>query len=106
MTDEVMARAIVLAGLEEENETLCLCVEEAINYVLLFCHIDMLTEELYAITAHIAVSMYSQAKNGNVASIKEGDRQIDYFMSTECDEMYKNRLKPFINNRGKIPSEV
>lgn len=101
-----MSRAVVLAGLEEENETLCLCVEEAINYVLSFCHIDMLTEELYAITARIAVLIYKQVCNGEVASIKEGDRQIDYVIPSECDEMYKNRLKPFVNNRGKIPSEV
>ncbi len=101
-----MARAVVLAELDEENGSLCLCVEEAINYVLSFCRIDVLTEELYAITARIAVSIYKQVCNGEVTSIKEGDRQIDYAVPSEYDEMYRNRLKPFVNNRGKIPSEV
>lgn len=106
MTSEVIARAIVLAGVDEANEMICLCAEEAINYVLAYCRIDTITEELYAITAHITASIYSRISNDEVVSIKEGDRQIEYVLQDVCNAVYRDRLKPFINTKGKVPSEV
>lgn len=99
MVQEIIARAKIIAGIEGDDELLSLCCEDAINYVLAFCHLDTLPEKLCGITAQLATSGYKSG--GDITSIKEGDREITYEFGA-----FDEKLRPFINCAGRVPSEV
>ena len=99
MSEEIIARAKAVAGIEGDDERLTLCCEAAISYVLAFCHLSVLPEKLAAITVSAALSGYET--DCTVASIKEGDREITYAFGA-----FDDKLRPFADCGGRVPSEV
>lgn len=99
MLEKIVTQAKIIAGIDAEDEKLSLCCEDALNYVLAFCHLSELPEKLCGITAQLAVSGYNSS--GDIASIKEGDREITYAFGA-----FDNKLRPFVNCSGRVPSEV
>ena len=106
MTEEIITRAGVIAGVDGNDDLLAVCAELAINYVIALCRVDTLTEAMYAVTAEIAAAAYRKADNGDIVSLKEGDRQINYSTVVSAAQEYTGLLRPFVNCTGKVPSEV
>lgn len=105
MTDEIIARAKIIAGIDGEDELLSLYCEDAINYVLSYCRLSVMPQKLCGITAQLAVAAYLRGAEGGVASVKEGDREITYAV-TSAAEGFRDNLAPFVNRSGRVPSEV
>lgn len=105
MISEVLSRAKLLCK-ESEEALLSLYCSDAVNYVTKYCRLELLPAGLYGITAQIAVHMLKNADNVGIASLREGERQISYSNANDGLKLFEGRLKPFINRRGKVPSEV
>ncbi len=106
MTDEIIERARLIAGLDKADELLVLYAEEAVNYVLAYCHLEIMPQKLYALTARLAASAYKRGNDCDIVSLKEGDRQVDYGVFESVTRQFADRLRPFVDMRGRVPSEV
>ena len=105
MTEEIIARAITIAGTDGEDAMMRICCEDAAEYVKAYCHRDGLGQELCGITAQLAVAAYMRGNEYGAMSIQEGDRQISY--GAICaSEGFNKSLDPFVRRTGRVPSEV
>lgn len=105
MTTEVFDRAKVLNS-DISEPLLSLYCDEAENYVVKYCRLNTLPEELYTITAQLAVSLAESADTSGISSMSEGGRSISYTNSSELLRSFEVRLRPFRDKSGKVPSEV
>ncbi len=105
MTQDVFDRAKVLNS-EISEPLLSLYCDAAESFVLKYCRLTELPEELYTITAEMAVYNADNADGGGVSSISEGNRSISYTSAATVLGAFKSRLKPFINRAARVPSGV
>lgn len=105
---EFLANAKLILGIQDdaEDELISYIIDDTINMVLAHCRLQILPYQLHGLIPQIAVSVYNSCKNTSGASaIWEGDRKIEY-RTEEVLKDYSSRLMPFMNNRGRLPSEV
>lgn len=91
-----MVKKLLEINDDEKDEIIGIIIDSTVNYVLAYCRLELLPYQLYGIIAQLCEQQY---KNGDIKSIWEGDRKIEY--SAE----FTDRLKPFICRRGFVPSE-
>lgn len=105
---EFLANAKRILGIEDnaEDELISYIIDDTISMVLAHCRLQILPYQLYGLIPQMTVSVYKSCKNTTGASaIWEGDRKIEY-RTEEVLADYSSRLKPFMNNKGRVPSEV
>lgn len=106
---EMLADTKLLLGITDNSsdEILTYIIGDTVNMVLSYCRLEILPYQLHGLIPQIAVSMYRTQKNAaGVSAITEGDRKIEYRAAGEILSDYCSRLKPFVNCRAKLPSEV
>lgn len=117
MVDAIMNGAKLLLGItnNSQDDILLFITQDAINAVLAHCRIKELAENMYSLVSQIVYAAYRENVYGStetpedVKSISEGDRSITVECRKDMDAIlcdFEKRLKPFINKRGKLPSEV
>ena len=117
MVDEIMNNAKLLLGIKDNSQDniLQFITNDAINAVLAHCKIKELTQNMYSLVSQIVFLAYRENGYGtveapeDVKSISEGDRSITVERRKDMDTIlcdFEKRLKPFVNKRGKLPSEV
>lgn len=95
-----------------EDNILNLIIDNCINYVLSYCRLELLPYQLAGFVTNMVVRRYKEmyladdGGGGVVTSITEGDRRIDFSVPTGTAEDFKENLKPFVNRRGRLASEV
>ena len=119
--DEVKAEALstlkLLLGIKdsESDDLLSFLIDDTVNLILGYCRIDTLPRQLESLVPVIAAEMYKRKGYGSaelpevVKSISEGERSVTYadnISETDLLMNYYKRLNPFINRRGKVPSDV
>lgn len=113
----IMEGAKLLLGIKDDSqkEILSFITDDAINAVLAHCKIKELTQNMLSLVSQIVFSAYRENGYGtqevpeDVKSISEGDRSITIERRKDMDAIlcdFEKRLKPFVNKRGKLPSEV
>lgn len=121
MTEEKRAEALsrlkMLLGIEDSNsdELLSFVIDDMVDMVLGYCRIAVLPRQLESLVPVIAADMWREKGYGSAAapeivkSISEGERSVSYADTAPDDSFFENyydRLKPFVNRRGRLPSEV
>lgn len=112
MIEEILSDVKLILNIDDESEDdiLSFCIDDAENAVLAYCRIEFVPKQLYGLIAQIAAALYSDtaaAAGGRVAALTEGDRKIEFESRSELMmRAYRDRLKPFRNFRGRVPSEV
>ena len=105
---QILADTKMLLGIEDDSkdDILNFIIDDTVNTVLAYCRIEILPRQLLGLISQMAASVYGRLDiNDGIASITEGDRRIEYRDTGVFDE-YTSRLKPFVNIRGILPSEV
>ncbi len=114
---ETLERLKMLLGIKnnEQDGLLSFLIEDTVNLILGYCRIGILPRQLESLVPVIAADMYRSKGYGQseapevVKSISEGERSIS-FAETNPDnkffENYYDRLKPYINRKGRVPSEL
>lgn len=114
---DIIKNAKLLLGIKDnsQDDILLFVTNDAINAVLAHCRIKELAENMYSLVSQIVYAAYRENGYGStetpedVKSISEGDRSITIERRKDMDAIlcdFEKRLKPFINKRGKLPSEV
>ena len=91
---------------ESADDRLRFYIEDIIEAIIAYCRIEFLPKQLYGLVAQIAAKMYVSG-GSNIKSLTEGERRVEFEMSVpSVIGDYYDRLKPFINRSGRVPSEV
>ena len=94
-----------------------LLTDSTVAEILAYCRMDVLPYQLQAVAAQITAGVYRMGGYGSeelpqdVTSISEGDRSLSFKArgSTSMSgimEDYRSRLEPWVNRRGRVPSDV
>lgn len=105
---QILADTKMLLGIDDDSkdDILEFIIDDTVNMVLAYCRIDILPRQLLGLISQMAASVFGRLDiNDGIASITEGDRRIEYRDAGVFDE-YISRLKPFVNIKGTLPSEV
>ena len=118
-TGDIMPTVKALLGItdSEHDTVLEMYIEDTITAVLAYCRIDVLPYQLQGLIAQMAAGTYRISGYGSselpqdVTSISEGDRSLSFKArgSTSMSgimEDYRSRLEPWVNRRGRVPSDV
>ena len=95
------------------DTVISLIIKDCINAVKAYCRLEILPIQLYGTVSQMAIKRYKSeyisniGAAGDVTSVTEGDRRIDFSVPEKnIIYDYAERLKPFINRRGTLPSEM
>ena len=90
---------------DEQDNLLSFLIDDTVNMIMAYCHIDVLPRQLESLVPKIAADMYRAKGYGDskspevVKSISEGDN--DKIFSN-----YYKRLDPFRKRKGRVPSDI
>lgn len=105
---EFLDAAKLLLGInnDESDGLLAFLIDDTIEAVLAYCHIDVLPRQLEGFIPQIAASRFAENNQGGVKSITEGERRVEY-RDTKTDFLseYTDRLKPFMSRQAWVPSD-
>lgn len=99
----------------EQDGLLSFLIDDTVNMILGYCRIDEMPEKLMSLVPIIAADMYRAKGYGSgespsiVKSVSEGERSVSFTDSSPGNDFFKNyyeRLRPFINRRGRVPSDL
>lgn len=113
---EALKALKMLLGTEDESkdDLLFFLLDDVERLVLGYCRLCCLPEALEGLIPVIAADMY-RAKGygdadfaGAVKSVSEGGRSVSFAAPTDESILanYYKRLKPYVNRRGRVPSDV
>ena len=111
MIEEILKDAKMLINSSDADETadgkLTFYINDIVEVILAYCRIEFLPKQLYGLAAQIAVKMYESGSASNIKSLAEGERRVEFQTSApSVISDYYDRLKPFVNIAGRVPSEV
>lgn len=109
MINEVLSDTKMLLEItgNDKDELLTFYINDIEAAILARCRIEFLPRQLYGLIARIAAKMYAADNTSNITSVAEGDRKITYALNAnDMIEEFSDRLAPFMNFAGKLPSEV
>ena len=111
MIEEILNNAKMLINVTDnsEDERLTFYINDITDAILAYCRIEFLPKQLYGLVAQIAAKMYADNADGssNIKSLTEGERRMEFETSAQSViGDYYDRLKPFMNIAGRVPSEV
>lgn len=89
-------------------------ISDTVEAVKAYCRLEDIPAQLEMLVALMTSRRYRENEFGNseqlidVKSISEGDRNISFERRDMSGilEDYSERLKPFINRKGRLPSEI
>lgn len=99
---------------DEQDGLLSFLINDTINMIMSYCHIEVLPRQLESLVPKIAADMYRIKGYGDskspevVKSVSEGERSVTY-AENDNDEIFSNyykRLDPFRKRKGRVPSDV
>ena len=107
----------MLLGIKDESkdELLSFLIDDVVNLIMGYCRICFLPRPLESLVPVVVADMYRAKGYGNesapeiVKSVSEGQRSVSFDSKTPDSDFltnYYDRLKPFVNHRGKVPSDV
>ena len=108
MIEEILNNAKMLADVTDEKADgrLTFYINDIIEAIIAYCRIEFLPKQLYGLVAQIAAKMYAGG-DSNIKSMTEGERRVEFELSApSVIGDYYDRLKPFVNVAGRVPSEV
>ena len=108
MIEEILNNAKMLANISDEtaDEKLTFYINDIIEAITSYCRIEFLPKQLYGLAAQIAAKMY-ESGGANIKSLTEGERRVEFESGApSVIGDYYDRLKPFVNMAGRVPSEV
>lgn len=114
--DEALNTVKMLLGIEdnEQDSLLSFLIEDCVNLILGYCRIEILPRQLVSLVPTIAADAYRAKGYGQetapevVKSISEGENSVSYESTTPNSNFLSNyfeRLNPFRNRRGYVPSD-
>lgn len=117
MKTRILTDVKILLGIDnsDKDNILNFIVEDTISGVLAYCRIESIEKipcGLESVIVHMVVQSYRSNGYGEseppreIKSISQGDREITFEDRKGFFNSYRERLKPYINRRAKVPSEV
>lgn len=91
---------------EENDDLLCLLIDDTVNAVLSYCRIDTLPYQLEGLIPQLVSERFQKNSSGGIKLISEGERRVEYAEPQGVLKEYHDRLKPFISKRVYVPSEI
>lgn len=85
----------------ENDATIRLMLEDAMQAVRIYCHRTSVPEPLEIVVREMVHQAMGRDNGGNVASIKRGDTQINYNTPISADD-FTERQKKLMNSFRKI----
>ena len=105
---EFLYAAKLLLGIKdgESDELILLLIDETIDAVMSYCHIEVMPRQLEGFIPSMAAARYRENAAGGIRSVTEGERRVEYGGSTDFMSAYKDRLKPFMSRTVWLPSDL
>ena len=116
MTAEALNTVKMLLGIEdnEQDSLLSFLIDDTVNMILGYCRIEILPRQLESLVPVIVADAYrakgygQETAPGVIKSVSEGDRSVSYADTNPDNDFftgYYDRLKPYINRKGRVPRE-
>ena len=106
---------LVIEGGKQDG-LLSFLIEDTENLILGYCRLEIMPRQLESFVPVIAADMYRRkvitddTAEGRIKSISQGEQSVTLISGTlETDEFlteYEARLKPYVNRRGRVPSDL
>lgn len=100
---------------DTQDDLLTFLMNEVRDMICGYCRIETVPAKLESLVPVIAAELYRRKGYGSaeapqeVSTITEDKRSVSFHKSEKESDVlmnYYKRLKPFINVRGRVPSEV
>lgn len=115
--NEALSTVKMLLGIEnnEQDSLLSFLIDDCVNLILGYCRMEILPRQLESLVPVITTDMYRDKGYGKetapeiIKSISEGERSVSYAQTSSDSELladYYKRLKPFVNRKGRVPSDT
>ena len=110
--ERILSDTKLLLGLDtdEKDALVRLITDDMINAVLSYCRIEFLPRQLYGLVAAMSAKLCRAEvfDECEIVSVEEGERKVVFASSSPEDviTVFAERLKPFVNRRGRLVSEV
>ena len=107
-----------LLGINDDSkeEIIEFLIDDCINMALSYCRIKEVPPMMESVIIRMAVRMYRDNQYGSenapqyVSSKSQGSKSESYAAPNSGSDnflnSFKSRLAPFVNRRGRVPSEV
>lgn len=107
-----------LLGIKDDSKDniLQFILEDCINMALSYCHIKEVPPMMESVIIRMAVRLYRDNGYGSedtpvtVSSVSQGSKSESYAAPNSGSDTFinsfKSRLAPFVDRRGRVPSEV
>lgn len=107
-----------LLGIKDDSKDgiLQFILEDCINMALSYCRIKEVPPMMESVIIRMAVRLYRDNGYGNedtpvtVSSVSQGSKSESYAAPNSGSDTFinsfKSRLAPFVDRRGRVPSEV
>lgn len=91
----------------ESDTVLLLLIDETIDAVLAYCHIEFMPRQLMSFIPTVVAKRFVSLSGGTVKAITEGERRVEY-TDGKYDFLtdYAKRLRPFVSREAWLPSQV
>lgn len=115
---DYLATLKTLLGITDNSQDtiLNIVIEEVVNLVLGYCHIDTIPTKLDSFVPIMAADMYRRKGYGqeeapeHIKSVTQGKRSVsmesEVFDTDAFLKEYESRLRPFRVMKGRVPSEL
>lgn len=116
--DNALITLKMLLGIGDDGQDslLSFLIDDAVNMIFGYCRIEILPRQIESLVPMIAADVYRANNYGDtspaedIKSITQGDRSVTLESSRPTTETilrnYYARLNPYVNRRGRVPSEV
>ena len=89
---------------DEQDSLLSFLIEDTVNMIMAYCHIDVLPRQLESLVPKIAADMYRAKGYGDSKS-----PEVVTYAESDNDKIFSNyykRLDPFRKRKGRVPSDI
>lgn len=114
-TDEIMKMTKTLLGFNDnkKDSVLLIIAADVSAAILAYCRLEVLPKSIYPLAAQMTAKSYRQNGYGteeapeDIKSITEGDRTVSLERRNgSILSDYRARLKPYMNMKGRVPSDI
>lgn len=114
LVSEILPDVKMLLGIGDEtsDSLLIFLIRTVADDALAYCRLAFVPRQLYGVIARIAADIwrgenYGGSDYGEIKAVTEGDRRIEFDLSASgALSDYRERLKPYRNRAGRLPSEL
>lgn len=117
-TEKIFGDTLILMGIktptEQQRNIIMMIIDDVAEAIRAYCRITLVPSQLHSLVVQLVVRQYRTCGYGceelpmDIKSIAEGEQSVAYAERSVSEMLgdYRTRLKPYVNKRGRVPSDI